>query len=488
MLNRNLNRRDFLKHAGAGTAAMMMQKYLFGAGPNKPNVLFIAVDDMNDWVKPFGGHPDIISPNIERIASRGVAFQSAYCSAPLCGPSRCSVLSGKIPANTGIYDNYPPLRHAFPEAVTIPQIFKESGYKVMGAGKIPHNLPDKYSWDEYFPSLKYMWSSNDVNPPSDPYQGLGHIGNSSRHQWMDWGPLDCDDNQMRDGKTANWVVSKLQENHTEPFFLGCGIYLPHVPWFAPRKYFDMYDVNKIALPEYKEDDLDDIPQEAQWFSQKEVHLEIMAQNKFPEAIRAYLAACTFADAQVGKVLDALDNSPYKDNTIIVFWTDHGHHLAEKLHWSKNCLWEEATRTPLIISAPGLGTTGVNCNKIVSLVDIYPTLIDLCGISPPPYNLDGQSLKPLIINPHGSWSDVALTTMWYKNHSIRTPEWRYTKYQNGGEELYDHTNDSMEWTNLANNPAYADIKNQLAQHLPAFDQPRHPPAIPEKPAGVIVRPM
>jgi arylsulfatase A-like enzyme len=443
----------------------------------KPSVLFIAVDDLNDWVGHLGGHPDVKTPNIDRLARRGVSFTRAYCSAPLCNPSRNSLLSGISPSRSGIYGNGEKLRDKLPEAVTLMQHFRLSGYSVRGCGKIFHGSRpyDHKSWDDYFIPPCAMGTSND-QPVAERDQNLPQTA------WTPWGPLSCGDEDMFDGKLANWTVSELEKSHENPFFLACGFTKPHLPWKVPRNYFDLYPLESIELPATIEGDLDDLPAFGKKLAREVYdpsgeknfavpggdHNNVITNKQWHKAVQAYLATISFVDAQIGRILDALEQSEYKDNTIIVLWGDHGWHLGEKEHWRKHALWDVSTRTPLIIAAPEGLAMGQFCQRPVSLIDIYPTLIDLCDL-PEREHLDGQSLLPLLENPKREWEFPVVMTYGYKNHAIQTERWRYIQYRDGTEELYDHKKDPNEWTNLATFQEYKEIIGELQQSLPKINQ-------------------
>ncbi len=436
----------------------------------RPNVLFIAIDDLNDWVGCMGGHPDARTPNIDKLSKRGVLFTNAHCSAPLCGPSRTSLMTGLQPSTTGQYRNHPLFRdpaspNLLKNAVTIPQHFMKHGYRAVSGGKIFHGTPDPPSWHEHFPSMS-------ENVPDEPKHSKDNISNKMYPKEIGkritWGPMPekIGDEDMGDGKVANWAKQELQKKQKAPFFLGVGFKKPHLPWFVPKKYFDMFPPDIISLPKVKNDDLADVPQVAinEIVNYKTIipnHEIITSNGQWRNAVAAYLATVAFVDAQVGRVIDALDSSPYADNTVVVLWSDHGWHLGEKLYWKKFSLWEESTRNILFISGPGIDSA--KCSKPVSLIDIYPTLIDLCGLSPRE-GLEGQSLLPLLRNPNLRWDRPALSTR-DNNHSLRTERWRYTRYHDGSEELYDHLNDPNEWTNLSDNPEYSPVKEELKKWLP-----------------------
>ncbi len=453
---------------GAVGAATLGRR--FAAPRGLPNVLFIAIDDLNDWIGCLGGHPDVRTPNLDRLASRGVLFTNAHCPAPLCNPSRAALLTGYRPATTGVYTNNQPMRRSekLRNAITLPQYFRQNGYRSQGGGKIFHgSFPDPQSWDEYFPS-QTRTKPEDPLAPNRPLNGIPDTAH------FDWGPLDVHESQMGDSKVVSWVAGELARPFVKPFFLACGIFRPHLPWYVPRKYFERYPVEKVTLPNVKEDDLDDVPPIGRRFAKPDGdHCKVLEHNQWRKAVQAYLASISFADDCVGRVLDALDNSVHAENTIVVLWSDHGWHLGEKLHWRKFALWEEATHNVLMIVAPGITMAGQRCDRTVNLMDIYPTLVELCGL-PVRKGLEGASLVPLLRDPQREWNRPALTTYLRNNHSVRSERWRYIRYSDGTEELYDHQADELEWHNLAGRVEHASVKEELARWLPrtnAADAPR-----------------
>jgi arylsulfatase A-like enzyme len=438
----------------------------------KPNVLFIAVDDLNDWTGYLGGHPQAKTPNIDRLASMGVAFTHAYCSAPLCNPSRISLLTGILPSNSGVYGNGERLREKLPDATTLMQYLRQYGYNTQGGGKIFHGTDsgDMGSWDFYFKAKNFtLASGRDINLPKDA--------------WAPWGAIDVDDEEMRDVQAVNWAISELEKSHNKPFFLACGFTKPHLPWYVPQEYFDMHPLDDIILPKTKNDDRNDLPEFGKKLAREVYdpsgkrnfavkpdgdHANVIANNQWHKGVQGYLATISFVDTYVGKLLDALENSEYADNTIVVFWGDHGWHLGEKQHWRKHALWENTTRTPLIISVPGKIEKNHLCKSPVSFIDIYPTLIELCGL-PEREELDGKSFVPLLQNPDAKWDKPVLTTYGKGNHAIRTERWRYIHYFDGTEELYDHQKDPEEWKNLAEVPKYRNVIKELKNSLPKTEK-------------------
>lgn len=442
----------------------------------KPNVLFIAVDDLNDWVGKLGGHPQARTPNMDLLSSRGLLFTKAYCSAPSCNASRSSVLTGMRPSTTGIYINSHDWRQAsiLKNAVTLPHHFKNSGYLTMGAGKLFHahtffdkkNLEgysDPDAWDAYFPS-KTQQMPEEVVPETWPL-------NSSKKFYrghFDWAPLQISNLDMADAKVVDWASKQLAKTHKKPLFLSVGIYRPHVPWYVPKKYFDRFPINEIQLPKHLSNDLGDIPVAGKAMAKRHWHKWINENNQWEKAVQAYLASLAFADDMVGNLIKALDKGPLSKNTIIILWGDHGYHLGEKESWEKFALWEDTTHVPLIIVDPRRTKSGTQCESPVSLLDLYPTLIELCGLRLPPQKLEGRSLVNSLIRPMEKTGRVVITTQGRGNHAVRSSRYRYIRYADGSEELYDHKTDSHEWNNLSLDPGLVKVKSKLMDYLPKFN--------------------
>ncbi|MCG6188618.1 sulfatase [Maribellus maritimus] len=422
------------------------------AQQEKYNVLMISVDDMNDWAGFLKGYPYPKTPAIDKLAGEGVRFNNAHCAAPLCNPSRSAVLTGMRPGTTGLYNNKYNFNDVLGDVVTLPRYFKNNGYYVAGAGKLFHaDYISINDWDEYLLRNRDNIDSNIQK---------NRVGKAM------WAAIDQGDEALDDTKMVDYVIHQLKQEHNKPFFLHCGTYKPHLPWYIPKKYFDMHPLDSIVLPNVNENDFDDIPQMGKemikhsgktWGRLKE-------SGKWKEAVQAYLAAQSYADAQIGRLLKALENSKYAGNTIVLLWGDHGWHLGEKLHWSKNTLWEEATRAPLVIKVPGNISNGRVINEAVDFMNIYPTLADFCGLEIPKH-CEGFSMKELMGNPDMSIKQPAITTCGQNNHAMRDEKWRYIHYNDGTEELYDHEKDPMEWTNLANDLRYNNIKSFFKQYLP-----------------------
>jgi len=438
-----------------------------------PNVLFLAVDDMNDWTSVLKGYPGKVhTPNIERLARMGVSFVNAQTASTICCPSRAAMMLGKRPSTTGIYNNGQWWRPHMPDAVSIPMYFRQHGYTAVGAGNIFHhtagsNPPDQ--WDDFQRlvfnddpwfrgvRLNYPWSKHTRNPPGYPFSGM----QGTPHEG-DWGVIPGKpEGEYDDACTADYAVRFLGRVHEKPFFLACGLFRPHLPWYAPQKYFDLYPLEDIRLPEVPEDDLDDVPKEGRRLAaaRRADFDRIKKAGKWEEAVQAYLASISFCDAQIGRVLDVLDNSPYRDNTVIVFWSDHGWHLGEKNHWHKMTLWEEASRIPFIWAGPGI-ENGI-CRRPVDTMSVYPTLLELCGL-PPREDLDGVSIVPLLRDLDAEWSRPAVTEYHRGQCAVRSEDFRYIRYSDGSEELYDHRNDPNEWKNLATDAAYGDVTKTHAK--------------------------
>jgi len=439
----------------------------------RPNVLFLAVDDMKDWVNCLGGYEGTVhTPHIDRIAARGTLFTNAHCPSPKCAPSRAAILTGLMPSTTGLYDNghwwYPNL----PGVVTIPVQFRNHGYRVVGAGKIFHHTAGNHppnQWhdfrkllfrdDPWFRGVKlnYPWSEHRPYPVGFPFSGVKGLGHEN-----DWGSLDLDESDYDDSRSADYAVRFLEQvDPGDSFFLACGLFRPHLPWYVPERYFDLYPLEEIVLPRVKEDDLADVPSAGRAMAEaRKKDLEtIRAAGQHREAVRAYLASITYADAQLGRVLDALEKTGLSEKTVVTLWSDHGWHLGEKGHWHKSTLWEEATRVPFVIAAPDFPPG--RCRAPVSLVDLYPTLNELCGLAPIEAH-DGLSLVPLMRDPQADWERPAVIQYRSGNVAVRSHRFRYIRYRDGSEELYDLEADPEEWENRAGKPEFAATRDRLAE--------------------------
>jgi len=471
-------RRDFLKLTGCGAlGASLFPRLGKSAAPvfqslenrgARPNVLFIAIDDLRDWVG-YLGNKQVKTPNLDRLAARGVYFTRSFCASPCCNPSRTALLTGLRPGSSGVYGNGHDWRKIVPEGtVTLPLHFKNNGYYVAGAGKIFHGGMLRLSdWDDYLTGH----GLGEEEDATEKRQGKG----TTKDGWdgvggLRWGPLNCADQDMADYLSASYILKKLGEPQNKPFFFACGMHKPHMPWSVPQKYYDMYPLDKIELPKVLENDLDDVPPAGVAMAKPDGdHAAILKSGRWKDAVQAYLATITFCDAMVGRLIEGFDKSTYRENTLICLWSDHGWHLGEKQHWRKFTLWEEATRAPYMWIVPGVTKPGGVCQRTVDYMHIYPTLCDFAGL-PVPKQVEGESIRKLLENPDAPWDKPAITTWLYNNHTVRTERWRYIRYADGSEELYDHDRDSLEWTNLAQKQEYAPIKADLARWIPKENKP------------------
>jgi len=432
------------------------------------NIVFIAIDDLNDWTGFLGGHPQTQTPNMDKLASEGVVFEKAYCAAPVCNPSRAALLTGYRPSTTGIYGNEHFMRSSevLQNARTLPQYFSDNGYFTTARGKIFHAANGKWadtvSWNQFVKTVGGYGT-----PQKQPGMMASGIPKGEVDANFDWGPTDAKFEETQDYLTAQWAAGQFEKDFDKPFFIGCGIFRPHLVWHVPQQFYDKFPEDKMILPEVNESDYDDIPASA--LKPDRNYFATKKYGKQQAAIQAYLACINYADACVGVVLDALSKSKYADNTIVILWGDHGWHLGEKLRYKKFTLWEEACRMPLIIKVPGITKGQSRCTSPVSLLDLYPTLVELCGLPANPAN-EGKSIVPLLKNSALVWDIPVVTTMGYNRHSVRNSKWRYTRYDDGAEELYNHETDPMEWTNLAKNQEYVKVKTELAVYLPKNNMP------------------
>tara|TARA_Y100001934_G_scaffold80097_1_gene99506 strand:- start:943 stop:2679 length:1737 start_codon:yes stop_codon:yes gene_type:complete len=443
------------------------------AWAEKPNVLFIAMDDLNDWVGCLGGHPQARTPNLDRLAASGVLFDNAHCPAPACNPSRTAIFTGVSPHVSGLYRNEQKMRVVMPGVELLPKTFSRAGYWAGGSGKMLHYFIDAPSWDEYFPPKETENPfPKTLGPPKRPVS-LPR-GGPWQYYETDWGAIDATDEEYGgDYSVAEWVGERLSRKREKPFFLACGIYRPHEPWFVPKKYFDAFPLEEIRLPPgYRSDDLDDLPSAGVKLARNRYFDHIRAHKQWKQAIQGYLASIYFADAMLGRVLDALDKGPHADDTIVVLWSDHGWHLGEKEHWQKFTLWRACTRVPLVIRVPK-GTTGLpsgtqpsRCSRPVNLLSLAPTLLDLSGL-PASGVHDGPSLVPLLENPKSNWPHVSLTHLHHPgSFGLSGEGWRYIRYADGGEELYDIRKDPYEWINLAGDKEHVKTLERLLRKAPA----------------------
>ena len=431
---------------------------------DKMNVLFIAVDDMNNDLGCYG-HPHVKSPNIDRLAGQGTRFDRAYCQFPLCSPSRTSIMTGLRPDVTQVYDLQKHFRSVMPNVVTLPQLFRNNGYFAARVGKIYHygnpgqigtnGLDDAPSWEQRVnPSGRDKAEEKQIINYT-PGRGLGSSLSIMKAEGTD--------EEQTDGMVATETIKLLEASRNKNFFIAAGFYRPHCPYVAPKKYFDLYPLDQVKMPDGPWDYLKEAPAAAlsstkpwPWFG--------VTEQQARESLQAYWATISFVDAQVGRLLDALERLELADKTVVVFWSDHGYHVGNHGLWKKQSLFEKSARVPCIISAPGQKAKGFVSGRTVELVDLYPTLADLCGLEPPA-DLAGKSLRPLLDDPKAAWDKPAFTQVWrgqFSGHSVRTERYRYTEWDGGkqGAQLYDYDHDPEEKQNLIADPAQAEVVSQL----------------------------
>lgn len=435
------------------------------AAPDRRNVLLIVVDDLNDWVHYLGGHPLVQTPNLDRLAARGMAFTNAHAAAPLCSPSRAALLTGLAPTQTGIYDNDPWFRRVpgLRGLVTLPQAMEQSGFRTIAAGKVFHtHAGGGQPPEEFTETAPRTWRSYGPLPPAP----LNY--KDPRYRIRDWGVYPADDREQPDYAIADYAIQRLQQPAAERFLLAVGFFRPHVPFYASQRWHDLYPRDRLHAPTDGREDLADVPAIAHHHYAAFDPAWVREHGHAEDIIQAYLACISFVDAQVGRVLDALDAGPHRDNTVVILVSDHGMHMGEKDHFGKTTLWERSTRVPLIVAGPGLPASS-QCDRAVSLLDLYPTLLELTGL-PARSGLAGRSLVPLLKDPLAERGAPVVTTFLPGNHAVRSDHWRYIHYQDGSEELYDHREDPGEHTNLAKNPAFAAVLAEHRRWLPKKEAP------------------
>jgi iduronate 2-sulfatase len=475
MKNSTITRRQFLKVSTvAGTTAfgnlavkkIVAQEKLVsrsrrskpGGSQRRSNVLFIVVDDLNNSLG-CDGHSVVKSPNIDRLAARGIRFDRAYCQFTICNPSRTSFLTGLRPDSTGILNNTTPFRSKLPDAVTLPQLFRKNGYFTARVGKVFHsakNMDDPQAWEV----------TSDPKGTQLGKQGQGRNLTGGRVRWCRWLAAQGDDEDQPDGQVAAEAIGLLEQHRRGPFFLAFGFHKPHDPFIAPKRYFDLYSLERLRPPKDPPDRSAELGQAIA--SGWKADFDRFTDRERREFMRAYYAGISFMDAQVGKIIAALNRLELWHNTIVVFFGDHGYHLGERGWWNKNTVFELSARAPLIAVTPQMKRNGKSCSQIVEFVDIYPTLADLCGLSAPA-NLEGTSFKPLLDDPELPWKKTAFTQVQrgrIAGRSVRTERWRYTEWGGGkqGVELYDHDTDPGEYYNLAGDPQYTETAAELRKLL------------------------
>ncbi len=488
------NDREYRSFAGKKCSRVSLLAFLalalaaIPAKAQKPNIIFIAIDDQNDWIGHLGGHPMAKTPNLDALAARGTTFLNAHCNAPLCNPSRTALLTGLRPTTTGIYGLSPWFRTVpgFEDRVTLPQHFAKAGYRTLGTGKIFHTGTGG-------PGTKGKGKGKGAAPADaepefqiqGPTPGIGSkppkklipptpMGD---HPLMDWGvwPPDNNDSVMGDYQISTWAAEQIDAMPAdEPFFLATGFFLPHVPCYASQKWHDLYPDDDSILPKILRGDRDDTPRFS-WYLHWELpepRLKWLEENhQWRNLVRSYLACTSFTDSNIGRILDAVKKKGIEDNTIVVVWGDHGWHLGEKDITGKNTLWDRGTKVPLIFAGPGV-TAGQRCTQPAELLDLYPTLIELTGTAKRD-DLEGLSLVPQLADASTKRERPAITSHNQGNHGIRSECWRYIHYADGSEELYDMKADPNEWKNLAGDPAYAAVIADHKKWIPQVDLPPAP---------------
>jgi len=425
---------------------------------DKPNVLLIAVDDLNNWIGCMGGHPQAKTPNIDRLAAQGVLFTNTHCQSPVCNPSRASLMTSLYPSTSGIYFLNPDLKESpvSTKNTLMPRRFEQEGYYVTGAGKLFHGSQNQ----KYLPNYGGSFGGFGPRPKEkiSPFPG---------HPLWDWGAYPERDEQMPDHQIATWAEKQLAEKQDRPLWMGVGFYRPHVPQFAPQKWFDLYPMDALKLPKTTADDLKDISRYGIDITRLKhvspTHEWVVEHNQWKPLVQSYLACVSFMDAQVGRVIDALERSKYRENMYVVLFSDHGFHLGEKERYAKRSLWQDGAGVPMVIVGPGVAQ-GKTCNKPVQLLDIYPTLLDLTRHRADPLH-EGHSLAPLLKDPDAEWPHMARTSFGPGNYAIISERYRFIQYNDGSEELYDHVKDPHEWHNMVDDPEYAEIIQQHRKQIP-----------------------
>ena len=466
----------------------------------RPNVLFIAIDDMNDWAGFLNTHPQVQTPNIDALAAEGVSFTNAHAPAPICGPFRTAILSGLWPTSNGIYTNAANYRKQLPHLISLPEYFRQNGYHVMGVGKIFHGgksrIP-KDAFDEYgetgsssAPFTKDEMSLEAQTPFNLvikngkefrlPLNGIPADRHWRSSHTFDWGAVDLPDEMFSDTRSANWAIDRLQQKREKPFFLAVGFHRPHQPLFNPKRFHDLYPPESVVLPQTTEFDLNDVPRSGREYALAAdvsgLHKSVEQYGEWENAVSSYLAAISYVDELVGNIIAALKKSDYADNTLVVLWSDHGWHLGEKEHWGKATGWYRSTRIPLVIVPPKSQSPAgfkpdSKSDRMVNLLDLAPTIAEMTDV-PVKKEWQGNSLLPLIRNPDQEWQSYTHTTIGRGSHTITTARWQYIHYFDGSAELYDLQRDPNEFVNRANDQKYSGVKERLHQYLPKEPQWRY----------------
>jgi arylsulfatase A-like enzyme len=469
--------RNFL--SGMVAASILMFPGTAQSAEKPPNIVMFAVDDMNDWIAPMGQR-QAVTPNLDRLASMGVTFHNAHAAGSFCAPSRSALFTGRFASTTGCYTTQV-FFHDHPDIKPLQKVFNEGGYATYGGGKLFHHpagYVDLRGWDEFFvrsPGQRtrgWPLDSWRVDEPILPQPYPNSIFNRDQKPadqfFMEWGEvLNENEGKMADTIRTEWASKHLRRKHARPFFLAVGLYAPHFPLYVPAKYFALYDREKIEPPPYKDDDLDDLPPQIRRAKQARSahHKRLESLGAVKDAIHGYLASISYADAMLGRVLDAIESGPNADNTIIVFWSDHGYHLGEKSDWGKHNLWERTSNIPFIWAGPGIAKAA-DVHATVSLIDVFPTLVGMAGI-PDEQRREGSSLAQMLADPAlAKDRDVLFPGLKPEEYAIINSEWRYIHYANGNEELYHVRDDPHEWHNLAGRSGFGKVKEKLRRSAPS----------------------
>ncbi len=494
-----------LQAADVDSVGADQRNVLFKKVNSKTNVLLIAVDDLNDWIGCLNGHPQAHTPNLDRLARRGVLFSNAHCPSTACNPSRAAIFSGQWPWRTGVWNNKSErLFTQNPDIKVLPRLLRENGYQTFGCGKLMHSsatanrqmLEESYNpeqrWSPFSrEAVRYLDSEQDSKGSRHPkhlatlfsgaviqlpVNGMPSDRNPMKRdgESFDWGGMPVSDESMGDTLITDWAIEKIKEmDQSAPFFLGVGYYRPHIPLFAPQEYFERFQGEEVLLPSIKADDLIDLSEVGRrWALEADtagLHSTVLEYDQWSAAVKAYLACTTFVDRQIGRLMDSLSKSDSASNTLVVLFSDHGWHLGEKQHWGKWTGWERATRVPLIIIPPlSEGSEDYNrgavCSAPVNLIDLYPTIADLCEVSHD-LKLDGQSLRPYMKDIATDRTDsYSLSVFDRGNYSLRGKRFRYIRYKDGTEELYDMIQDPAEWDNLVSVIDHASVLDTFRKKL------------------------
>jgi len=455
-----------------------------------PNIIFISIDDLNDWVG-FLGHQQAITPHMDKLAARGYSFINAHCPAPVCGPSRTAILTGMQPVTLGIYDNNIKFSRDLPKVISLPEHFRKNNYKVFGVGKLFHggtsNVP-KTAFDEYGGkkgSAAPFTSSDLQNSKQNPFHTVNKSGKIFKlplngipadRYWnkahtFDWGAVDLPDSLFSDRKSVDWAIEKIDQIGDEPFLLSVGFERPHQPLFNPKRFHDLYPLKSIRLPDVPEEDLEDLPHRAKQLAlypqTSGRHESVIKFGQWENAVASYLASVSFVDDLIGDLVKALDDRNLIEKTWIVLWSDHGWHLGEKQHWGKATGWFRSTRVPFLIVPPHGNPRykkSKKVNHMVNLLDLAPTMADIAGI-PHQNKWEGRSLMPILDQKVEDWEGFTITTFSIGSHTVSTPNWQLISYYDGSFELYNLTNDSHQFKNIADLPSSLEIIDKLKKYIP-----------------------